>query len=82
MCIYLHITILRRLFITMDESDSDDSDADHQNICIDGSIPTFFISNCRHAFLCAFLRKLSYDILQPISFNTIFLCLPRMIFLC
>ena len=66
----------------MDESDSDDSDADHQNISIDGSIPIFFISKCRHAFLCAFLCKLSYDILQPISFNTIFLCLPRMIFLC
>lgn len=66
----------------MDESDSSDSDADNPNICIDGSIPTFFMSKCRHAFLCAFLRKLSYDILKQISFNTIFLSLPRVIFLC
>lgn len=66
----------------MDESDSDDSDADHPNICIDGSIPTFFISKCRHAFLCAFLSNLSNNILQPISFNTIFLCLPRVVYLC
>lgn len=66
----------------MDDSDSDGSDADSPNICIDGSIPTFFMSKCRHAFLCAFLRKIFYDILKPISFNTIFLCLPRVIFLC
>lgn len=66
----------------MDDSDSNDSDADNPNICIDGSIPTFFMSKCRHAFLCAFLRKLSYDILKPISFNTIFNSLRRVIFLC
>lgn len=66
----------------MDESDSDDSDAENPNICIYGSIPTFFISKCRHAFLCAFLREISYAILRPISFNTIFSCLPRVVFLC
>ncbi|WP_310603509.1 hypothetical protein [Anaerosporobacter sp.] len=54
----------------MDEPDSD-SDADTPNRCIYGSIPAFFISKCRHAFLCAYLSKISYNILQPISFNTI-----------